>query len=469
MKKRKREEETFYREVINRLQTFEEALWELSKFQEPEEEGLLSPKGVEYIFTAVSEDVCRKCPKYRECYGERQKETLEEIYAILKKAEKSSRVEAGMASAAFRKKCIYFQPFMEELFWLFCILYQNHRWEKSQEALRRIMRKQAKSQYLFMRECRKMLTGGIPIEGRQRRVLKRSLLARGISLLDVSRMEEEGGAFLVCLSVRPIVVGKKTEEIGKVLSLLYGKRMVSASDNFWLKRGKHRLLFIEEGSFHVMFGCCHESKKGEKVCGDTYSFRKEKEKKVVMAISDGMGAGEKAYEESRKTMETFEALLAAGMEEEYALEMLHNSFIAEKETSYATLDVVSISLQTGMMKSLKAGGSASFILHGQSVERLHPLSLPPGCLENQRFAFRSKKLYHGDIVVMLSDGMLGFEMTSEKGEKMEHLLKEIRTENAQAFAEELMRRLPAPGDGGDDDRTVLVASVWEKRGNRGIE
>ena len=41
-----------------------------------------------------------------------------------------------------------------------------------------------------------------------------------------------------------------------------------------------------------------------------------------MLLSDGMGTGKKAYEDSRRLIETLEDLLEAGLSEEFALERL---------------------------------------------------------------------------------------------------------------------------------------------------
>ena len=62
---------------------------------------------------------------------------------------------------------------------------------------------------------------------------------------------------------------------------------------------------------------------------------------------------------------------------------------------------------------------------------------------------------------MLSDGMLDFETISDDVPRMETILQNIKTTNAQRFADELMRAAPVPEDSHDDDRTVLVAAVWE--------
>ena len=151
-----------------------------------------------------------------------------------------------------------------------------------------------------------------------------------------------------------------------------------------------------------------------------------------------------------------------------ALEMIQDALLFQDRKAFSTIDAAVISLKTGILKLLKAGGMATFIRHRNSVERIVPAALPPGCRINQQFDLKYKKLYDGDMVIMVSDGMLEFESMPEIPFRMESLIEKIKTDNAQVFADQLIEAVPVLEDGYDDDRTVLVASIWEK-GHRNVE
>ena len=451
-------------ETEERLNLFEEAMKELIRLSGsvPEKNSALSKSEMTYIYTTLTDDLCRKCPKFRECFGERQENTLQEIASVMRAACRTNHVEGSMASKEFRKRCVYFQPLIDEMSWLFRRLYQNHYWENRLTELRQVMQKQMASQYCLLRECRKMLTDGRPITGKKRRKMKRALFRQGISFLEGREYEDENSLLDITLIVKPLPGPKKTDGIARALSEIYQKSIRYSQTDLWLRSGKNRLTFVEEGSFRVLFGRKHCNKEGEEICGDNFSFTNYNKKRAVMLLSDGMGVGERAHEGSRKLIEAFESMLEAGICEEYALEILHNSLLMDSHSEFSTLDIAVISLKTGTLKMMKAGGTATFICHGQDVERISPESLPPGCMVNQQFELKCKKLYDGDMVVMVSDGMLDFETMPEIPFRMEHILKKIRTNNAQSFADRLMEAIPVPDSGHDDDRTVLVASVWEK-------
>lgn len=453
-------------DAIQRLLLFEEGLSGiigLMKTDEKKEQR----NDMEFLYQSLSQDVCRKCPKYRECYGKKQKETIEEIASILEQAYQCSVVDGRMASKEFRKNCVFFQPFMEEISWLYRLIYQNLYWEKRYSEIKQIMCRQMDEQRLFLRECRTHIQTGIPLKGRKKIALTNIFFKNGLRLKNGREYIDSSGLLQITVLVCPVFRAKKTELVEKCLEKYYGKAFYKNTQMSWLRPGENRLTFIEENSFYTIFGqkCCN--KRGEDVCGDTFSFTDFGRKRAVMILSDGMGTGQKAYEDSRRLIETLEDLLEAGISEEFALEMIQDALLFQDRGAFSTIDAAVISLKTGMLKLLKAGGMATFIRHKNSVERIVPAALPPGCRINQRFDLKYKKLYDGDMVIMVSDGMLEFENMPEISFRMESLIEKIKTNNAQVFANELIEAVPVLEDGYDDDRTVLVASVWEK-GHRNV-
>lgn len=324
------------------------------------------------------------------------------------------------------------------------------------------MCRQLDEQRLFLRECRVNMQKGEKICGRKKMALKTLFFRKGIHFIKGKEYKDGSGLLQVTVQVQPLLGTKKTELVRKCLNTYYKRNFYRNMETTWLRPGENRISFIEENGFHVVFGqrCCN--KKGEDVCGDTFSFTNFGRKRAVMLLSDGMGTGKKANEDSRRLIETLEDLLEAGISEEFALEMIQDALLFQDKGAFSTIDAAVISLKTGILKLLKAGGMATFIRHKNSVERIMPAALPPGCRIGQQFDLKYKKLYDGDMVIMVSDGMLEFENMPEISFRMESLIGKIKTNNAQVFANELIEAVPVLEDGYDDDRTVLVAAIWEK-------
>ena len=76
-------------DAIQRLLLFEEGLSRLIELMKIEKKDVLG-NDMDFLCQSIMQDVCRKCPKYRECYGSRQKETIGEIASILEQAYQCS-------------------------------------------------------------------------------------------------------------------------------------------------------------------------------------------------------------------------------------------------------------------------------------------------------------------------------------------------------------------------------------------
>jgi stage II sporulation protein E len=75
----------------------------------------------------------------------------------------------------------------------------------------------------------------------------------------------------------------------------------------------------------------------------------------------------------------------------------------------------------------------------------------------------SKKLYDGDYVIMVSDGVLEAMDGEDKEEEFMRLLMDIRTKNPKDFADEVLEKALTLAKGKvQDDMTVLVTGIWEK-------
>ena len=153
-------------DAIQRLLLFEEGLSRLIELMKIEKKDVLG-NDMDFLCQSIMQDVCRKCPKYRECYGSRQKETIGEIASILEQAYQCSGVDGRMASSEFRRNCVFFQPFMEEISWLYRLIYQNIYWEQRYDEIKQVMCRQLDEQRLFLRECRVSMQKGEEICGRK--------------------------------------------------------------------------------------------------------------------------------------------------------------------------------------------------------------------------------------------------------------------------------------------------------------
>lgn len=259
-----------------------------------------------------------------------------------------------------------------------------------------------------------------------------------------------------------VVTGR---QMADALKGIVGKGMVcmERADDTVSRRESH-FCFTEEADYMLTTGIIRKNRSGEALCGDNFSVIRLDNGKAVLMISDGMGSGESACMKSEQVVDLLEQLLRAGFGRELAIELLNSfiSFLDDGNTS-STLDLTVLDLYSGVTDFVKLGASTTFIRRKDRVECIRSTSLPVGVLEQVEFDTCERKLYHGDIVVMVSDGVLDDILFENKETYLAELIADLDTNNVQKMAEAIMQEVEAMQRGQmRDDSTVLVAGVWKR-------
>lgn len=293
-----------------------------------------------------------------------------------------------------------------------------------------------------------------------------SLYRRGIIVSKAMIVKDKNGRLEAyvqcCLEKKGLVTG---DMMADMVSAVLGKDMVCA------KRGDEAVgkkdgtyIFLEKGKFMLTTGIVRKNRLGETKCGDNFSISKIDELKAVLMLSDGMGSGEPANIKSEQVVELLEQLLSAGFRRELAIWLLNSfiSFLSNGNIS-STLDLTMIDLYDGTADFIKLGASTTFIKRKETVECIRSTSLPVGVLEQVEFDTCKRKLYHGDIIVMISDGILDGVIFENKETYLADLIASMDTNNVQSMAQAILDDISRMNRGClKDDSTVLVAGLWER-------
>lgn len=201
---------------------------------------------------------------------------------------------------------------------------------------------------------------------------------------------------------------------------------------------------------------CQSGIAGE-VCGDSHIIRMLDENRLLLAISDGMGSGEAACEESTRALKLLLSFLDAGIGRSLALETVNRMLLeGSGEEIYATMDLCIIDLSSGIAEITKLAACRTLILRDNEISRIDGGRLPMGILENVHVPITRIRLRPGDVLLMGSDGVM------EAGEiaLAEHLLQENTGLEAEALAEMLVREASMHRSNRHrDDLTCICARI----------
>lgn len=222
------------------------------------------------------------------------------------------------------------------------------------------------------------------------------------------------------------------------------------------------LTFGSAKEFVVETGIANAARGGGLISGDSYTLLELGTGKYAMAISDGMGNGKRAHEESTETLRLLQQILQTGIPEKVAIKSI-NSILSLRSTDeiFATLDLAIINLHNAFVRFLKIGSTPSFIKRGDKIINIEASNLPMGILPDFDIDIVSEQLKAGDILVMMSDGIFdGPKHVENKELWLKRKIRSMKTNHPQEIADLLLEEVIRARSGEiADDMTVLVAKI----------
>lgn len=208
-----------------------------------------------------------------------------------------------------------------------------------------------------------------------------------------------------------------------------------------------------------------KNKEGSKVSGDSVIQMKLEDSKELIAISDGMGSGEKAKKSSQTVIDMLSKLLLAGFEKNSSVKIINSILLTgNKEEIYATLDLNIIDLYNGRLEYIKNGACPTYIKNDE-VQILKSNSAPTGVIKDIDLIVYEKDLKPGDILIMCSDGILeSCKEYSSVEVWIKYLLEEVKTKDVEKIANLILDEAKDNYFGKvKDDMTVVVSKIKEKK------
>lgn len=171
-----------------------------------------------------------------------------------------------------------------------------------------------------------------------------------------------------------------------------------------------------------------------------------------LAISDGMGHGITANDESKFTLDTLMAMLKTNMDIKTSINLANELIKLKKDNeTYTTLDLLAIDLQRNIASFYKLGAFNAYIIRNHQVTEVNNYSLPLGIVTNLNPLASSFIIEKGDIIVMCSDGMI-----DDTNSNVLAILEDLTMDLPQTLCNVLFSQLITVRQNNDDATLAIV-------------
>ena len=426
----------------------------------------LSRQEVDAIFDDLSERLCKDCSNCTVCWKKDFYDTYKATFSILNSVEQNGYICEADVPVAFAKRCINLGEFLAETNRSLEIAKVNLNWTNRMAESREAIAGQLGEVAKIIDDFSKDLSDRITVNGDEERQIINQLKLNHIHVKQISIMEKRSkrqDIYVIARTSKGRCI--TTKETATIIGNAIGKKVkADEGSKSILTKDYETYLFVEDTTFKTLTGVAKVPRVGENVSGDNFSIMNLGTGDMIMTLSDGMGSGKLACEESESVVELLEQLIDAGFKEESAIKLINSILVSRSECQmFSTVDMSILNLYTGICDFIKIGASTTFIKRDNWVESICSTTLPVGMFNTVDFDGVSKKLYDGDFIVMVTDGVLDCIQGDNKQQEVEHIIMSIKSRNPQDMADQILARAMEYSDNqAIDDMTVLVAGVWKK-------
>lgn len=417
----------------------------------------------DYFLSLVTEKTCQMCFMKKRCWQNK----LDETYSVMEdvKDDLIKHEEVGVTNLKrMENHCVKSKKVIETMESEISLLSINKKLKRQVMESKKIVADQLKGVSDVMNNFAKEI-----VQERQRHEKQEIQIVRALKQMDIHLEKidiyqlEKGNIDIEMSIIFYDYHGEGAKLIAPVLSDILQEIVVVTEEEISpFPNGVSFLTFSSAKRYVVETGVATAAKGGGLVSGDSFTTMEIGRGKYAIAISDGMGNGARAREESMETLKLLEQILRSGISEQVAIKSI-NSILALRTTDeiFATLDLAIINLHNAALRFLKIGSTPSFIKRGDEIIQMEANNLPIGIIEHVDLETVSETLKSGDILIMMSDGIFdGPKQVINKDVWLRRKIQGLKTEDPQEIADLLLEEV-VRGELGviRDDMTVVVAEI----------
>ncbi|MFK7696874.1 stage II sporulation protein E [Paenibacillus sp. HJGM_3] len=453
--------------TAGRVEQFSEVFRQLSRsFKQITQSDEKEQKDEEigHFMNAVSHQTCANCYKRKQCWDARFYDTYSYMTEMMSAIEAKPAFSRKQIPAEWKKVCVRTDQVLEVMKHQYERYNTDRHWKKQIQESRQLVAEQLTGVSQVMEDLAKE----IKREGHelflQEEQIRQALEELGLSIQSIDIISlDEGNVEIEIVHRYTKGFDECRKIIAPLLSDILGEQVaVRHEESLPRGEGYSTVVFGSAKEYEVETGIAGVAKNGDLLSGDSFSTVELGNGKFAVAISDGMGNGERARAESRSALDILQQLLQSGMEEKLAIKSVNSVLmLRSSDEMFATVDVALIDLYSANTTFMKIGSTPSFIKRGTEVIPISANNLPIGILKDIDVDLVSMQLRPGDLLIMMTDGVFdapGHAVNKELW--MRRVIQELEADDPQGVADQLLERVIRQYRGDLlDDMTVVVARI----------
>lgn len=453
--------------TASRVEQFSEVFRQLSRsFKQitVDAQPLRREEEVGHFMNSVAEKTCASCWKRQQCWDDKFYQTYKFMTDMMTEVELRENMTRKDILPTWKRQCIKPDQVLEMMKQQYGRYKNDQHWKKQIIDSRQLVAEQLSGVSQVMEDLAKE----IKREGQelfmQEEQIHSALEELGLSIHSVDVISlDEGNVEIEIIHQYTKGFDECRKIIAPLLSDILGENIAVKNEQMLeRKEGYSTVLFGSAKEYEVETGIAGAAKGGDLLSGDSFSTVELGNGKFAVALSDGMGNGERARAESSTALSILQQLLQSGMDEKLAIKSLNSILmLRSSDEVFATVDVALIDQYSANTTFMKIGSTPSFIKRGNDVIAVTAHNLPVGIVQDMDIDLVSLPLKQGDILIMVTDGIYdapGHAVNKEIW--MKRMISEIEANSPQDFADILLERVVRYHHGEIyDDMTVVVARI----------
>lgn len=417
---------------------------------------------VTQIVSATSQTVCSACPRRSKCWDKESVQTYQAMSNTLKNIEAASGKRAK-PTAELRDRCMRIDPLLNTLRYNLDITNRDAKWMKKLREHRTLLSAQLSGVADVVRTMAQELNEEQKTSLSEEEQILAAIEQLGIYVDDVHIVSLEPGKVEIEI-VQPTegAYENSARMIAPLLSGILGENISVAHVDGEPGVGPCTSVFASARRFQVQTAVAAVARDGRMVSGDTYASVDLGNGRYAIAVSDGMGNGERASRESKAAIDLLKKLMKAGFDETLAIRTVNSTLLLRsRDEMFTTLDMALVDLFNARAEFLKVGSAPSYLKRGDDVMEITGNNVPIGILQDIEVQSVTEQLQAGDVLILVSDGLYEAPMHRYDGENwLKGAIRNIKTNEPQELADTLIEHAVRMNHGAiRDDMTVMVAVI----------